>query len=387
MSTVDLENDLEKQSAKAQNALLAHHDALDNLADLAKELKSQDESSFQEIKYISDQQLNARTEVISANPTPTFAERQQSLTVYSDRVERQRSVLQHSADILQQLLQEWTTVGISSLGDSPPEQGVQSGKQPDDIAASSQSSRNTFEKRDSGYSSSLDPHQHDLRTQATSMGAKPTSATSAISGREEQLVDNTQSSGAPPAFTQRKRPKPPRVPPPLLPGYVPQVDPATGQQYYVATGQTIWEFPKPSSPRGAFTEHTSAPYTAASNEQIVLDGRSRLSYPQRPYKQAGEVSQEGSRAPTSTTGMDYEPLRNADKSTRNWNKPQDHGFHDEKSPTGWDQYDDRSPRKPVYDPQRPRSSKRPAATKKSNNSKTKSYLDAIELGLRLVQGI
>ena len=304
-------------------------------------------------------------------------------------MERQRSVLQHSADILQQLLQEWTTVGISSPGDCPAQLRVQPGKQPDDIAASSPSSRNTFEKRDSGYSSSLDPHQHDLRTQTTSSGAKPTSTTSAISGQEEQLVDNMQSSGAPPVFTQRKRPKPPPVTPPVLPGWILQVDPTTGRQYYIelATGQTRWEIPKQSTLRGVFTEHTSAPYTSASKEQIVLDGRSRLSRPPRPSTQAGEVSQEGSRAPTSTTEMAYETSRSADTATRDWNTPQDHGFYNEKSPNRWNQYDDKSPRKPVCDPQHPRSSKRPVATKKSSNTKTKSYLEAIQVGLELLKGV
>ena len=108
---VDLE--LRKQGLKAQNALLAHHEATEKLPSLQQQVEhpedsdSTDNDASQRTVRVQIQ----RTDIICMRTT-ALSDLQQSLAPHTDPTERQRVVLQRSPMVLQQLLQQWTTVDL-----------------------------------------------------------------------------------------------------------------------------------------------------------------------------------------------------------------------------------------------------------------------------------
>ncbi|KAI1608204.1 hypothetical protein EDD37DRAFT_185959 [Exophiala viscosa] len=107
----DPDNELGKQGVKAQNALLAQQEAQDKLPELEKEATRQESLGRNGAIQPYTQRPDTRTDVIRAK-APALHNLQQSLTTCADPAERQRLVLQHSARVLRQLLEQWTTVGL-----------------------------------------------------------------------------------------------------------------------------------------------------------------------------------------------------------------------------------------------------------------------------------
>jgi WW domain len=112
-SALEVDDDLRKQGLKAQNALLAHHDALESLPELEKEAERQESSSTADPVCAPLQEPSTRSDIICTTTT-AFAELQQSLAIYTDPTQRQKLVLQRSVHVLQQLLQQWTIVDLST---------------------------------------------------------------------------------------------------------------------------------------------------------------------------------------------------------------------------------------------------------------------------------
>ena len=110
----DDSKEIQIQGVKAQTALLTHHEAQHKLSSLEKE-------DTQQGSALGIEHSTQRMDVIHTNDT-ALENLHHSLLVYTDPSERQRVVLQHSAQVLQQLLRQWTTIDQSPDGAISQEQ-------------------------------------------------------------------------------------------------------------------------------------------------------------------------------------------------------------------------------------------------------------------------
>ncbi|KAJ9604052.1 hypothetical protein H2200_011575 [Cladophialophora chaetospira] len=347
----DLDGDLRKQGAKAQNALLAHYEALDALSELEKVAERQENTSSHDQRQTSTQQPNIRTDVICTNTT-ALAELQQSLAVYEDPTERQRLVLQRSVNILQQLLHQWTNVGISDFEGASSEQPAQPDDQvregdatssdlhspnssipidpgdksipgsfrpnatfwslptdtePDPTSISddhwSLPPRSTRKKKPRKVHSnapppsvSANPRRESLPMETRSITISSLSADDwsehvAPSSRKEKS-ENIHNNAPSSLLPERTKPPPFR---PLPPGWLASVDPASGRSYYIEhdTSKTQWDFPSATIANDEPAKPISRPYASKSGERADVGGTKQSNESQSKIKKQGEISTGG----------------------------------------------------------------------------------------------
>lgn len=190
----------------------------------------------------STQPPNTRTDVVCTSTT-AFAELQQSLSVYTDPTERQRVVLQRSVHVLQQLLQQWTTVDLSAPTGASQEQQAQSANQ-----------------------------------------QQPTAT--AFSG--EDWTETMKNSASRSSLPNRSKPAKP-ADDALPPGWTKHRDPATGRFYYYDTNtlKTQSEVPSATISDVPAFKRRSTPYASTTKERTFVGERSQSSIPQSTTESAG----------------------------------------------------------------------------------------------------
>ncbi|ERF69418.1 hypothetical protein EPUS_05963 [Endocarpon pusillum Z07020] len=276
----DLDNILRKEGLKAQNALLAHHDALEKLPELEKETERQENCSSDDISQASTQQPITRTDVICTS-TSVLAQLQQSLAAYTDPTERQRVVLERFAHLLRLLLQQRTTVDLSAPPGAAEQQQAQSANQQqptattdgpqhkNDAVPAESSPLNHAEMHDSGYGSGTNPRTPDMGRPAR--GLKPT----ATAFPAEEWIENperVQNHASRSPLPDRSKPAKP-ADDALFLGWLKIDDGASGRFHYddVQTQKAPWEVPSATICDVPTFDRKSTPIPQSTTESAGLN--------------------------------------------------------------------------------------------------------------------
>ena len=112
-SGIEVDQELRKQAVKAQNALLAHHQATEKLPGLEQQAESPDDGDkTNDDAGGSTVKVQIQRMDVICTSTTALSDLQSLLAPHVDATERQQVVLQRSPMVLQQLLQQWTTVDL-----------------------------------------------------------------------------------------------------------------------------------------------------------------------------------------------------------------------------------------------------------------------------------
>ena len=273
----EVDQELRKQALKAQNALLAHHQATEKLPSLEQQAESPEDSDI-----TSDDAGGSTVKVqiqrmdVICTSTTALSDLQSLLAPHADATERQQVVLQRSPMVLQQLLQQWTTVDLRA-----PE------------AFNAGSNADTPE--------AAEPESKPKTSKGASTRYVPATSVS----------DRTESPGL------RARP----MERPLPDGWYELFDSKSGRYYYsnLSTRQTQWDVPRSAScDDSGPTSYPSLPSKTASNDSRPFE-RQRTPYSAviGNWDQPGTDSDPLARHPSTSDGKEVSQPTPAPSQTPN----------------------------------------------------------------------
>jgi hypothetical protein len=230
-----LQAQLQRLGLKAQNALIDQVLAQDKLTELQGPTQNSKPLPAVESKVSQWQSDSPSVNLICAN-TDALHNVHATLARYDDPADKQRSLIRQSGDVLRQLLQQWTVVGLEDEDYASPRQ---EGKPHDEADASSANA------------------------------AGPQSPTKARSEHVIEVNVDNNKSGTPPFLVGHNGrngisvpPSGPAPPPPRsYPGWIVQWSSEAGGEYWheISTGKTQWHPPENTAIDDLGTEPVPAP--------------------------------------------------------------------------------------------------------------------------------
>ena len=247
---------------KAQNALLAHHQATEKLPGLEQQAESPNDSdATNDDTGGSTVTVQIQRMDVICMSTTALSDLQSSLAPHADPTKRQQVVLQRSPMVLQQLLQQWTTVDLRA-----PEAFNAGSNADTPEAAEPESKPKTNKSASTRYVPALSVSD---RTESPGLRARPT---------ERPLPD----------------------------GWYELFDSKSGRYYYsnLSTRQTQWDAPRSAScDDSGPTSYPSLPSKTASNDSRPFE-RQRTPYSAVTgnWDQPGTDSDPLARQPSTSDG-------------------------------------------------------------------------------------